>query len=107
MEKVVANLLCGLIIEDEQGRSLRMTGLDTRRCTKITIVSPGHLDGRSEAVAAMRQVYAELCSALARQVVELCGQGEDIEDIDADEMQSPLGMAAERIIQLLEKREEK
>lgn len=104
MEKVVANLLCGLIIEDEQGRSLRMTGLDTRRCPKITIVSPGHLGGRSEAVAAMRQVYAELCSALARQVVELCGQGEDI---DADEMQSPLGMAAERIIQLLEKREEK
>lgn len=104
MKKVVANLLCGLIVEDEQGCSLRMTDLDARRCTKITIMSPGHLDGRSEAVAAMRQVYAELCSALARQVVELCGQDEDA---DTDEMQSPLGMAAKRIIQLLEKGEEK
>lgn len=104
MQKVVANLLCGLIIEDEQGCSLRMTDLDTRRRTKIAIASPGPLGGRSEAVAAMRQVYDELCSALAHQVVELCGQGEDA---DIDELQSPLGMAAERIIQLLEKGEEK
>ncbi len=104
MQKVVANLLCGLIIEDEQGCSLRMTDLDTRRRTKITITSPGPLDGRSEAVAAMRQVYDELCSALAHQVVELCGQGEDA---DIDELQSPLGMAAERIIQLLDEGEEK
>lgn len=104
MQKVVANLLCGLIIEDEQACSLRMTDLDTRRRTKITIASPGPLGGRSEAVAAMRQVYDELCSALAHQVVELCGQGEDA---DIDELQSPLGMAAVRIIQLLEKGEEK
>lgn len=81
MQKVVANLLCGLIIEDEQGCSLRMTDLDTRRRTKIAIASPGPLGGRSEAVAAMRQVY--------------------------DELQSPLGMAAERIIQLLDEGEEK
>lgn len=103
MKKVVANLLCGLIVEDEQGRSLHMTGLDTRRYTKITITSPGHLDGRSEVVAAMRQVYDELCSAQTRQAVELCGQGEDV---GIDEPQSPLGMAAERIIELLEKGEE-
>lgn len=105
MQKVVANLLGGLIIEDEQGCSLRMTDLDdTRRRTKIAITSPGPLGGRSEAVAAMRQVYDELCSALAHQVVELCGQGEDA---DIDELQSPLGMAAERIIQLLDEGEEK
>ena len=53
----------------------------------------------------MQQVHDQLCAELARQKLELCGQ--DAVKKGRLSLRSPLGQAAVRIIQLLEKGEEK
>lgn len=104
MEKVVVRMACGLLLEDEQGQVLDEPGLNTARIVKITVVSPGPLAGRSEVVAAMQTVHDQLCAELSRQALELCGQ--DAVKKGRLSLRSPLGQAAVRIIQLLEKGEE-
>lgn len=104
MEKVIVRMACGLLLEDEQGQTLHEPGLDTARIVKITIASPGKFAGRSEVVATMHQVAGQLAATLSRQVLELCGQ--DSGQHDTLSLSSPLGQAAVRIIQLLEKGEE-
>lgn len=105
MKKVVVRMACGLLLEDEQGQVLDEPSLDTSRIVKITVVPPGPLAGRSEVVAAMQQVYAQLCVELSHQALELCGR--DAAKKGHPSLRSPLGQAAVRIIQLLEKGEEK
>lgn len=105
MEKVIVRLTCGLLLEDEQGQVLDEPGLDVARIVKITVASPGPLAGRSEVVAAMQQVHDQLCAELSRQALELCGK--DAVKKGHLSLRSPLGQAAVRIIQLLEKGEEK
>lgn len=105
MEKVIVRLACGLLLEDEQGQVLDEPGLDTARIVKITVVSPGPLAGRSEVVAAMQQLHDQLCAEISRQALELCGR--DAAKKGYLSLRSPLGQAAVRIIQLLEKGEEK
>lgn len=53
----------------------------------------------------MQQVHDQLCAELSRQALELCGQ--DAVKKGHLSLRSPLGQAAVRIIQLLEKGEEK
>lgn len=105
MEKVIVRMACGLLLEDEQGQVLDEPGLDVARIVKITVASPGPLAGRSEVVAAMQQVHDQLCAELSRQTLELCGK--DAVKKGHLSLRSPLGQAAVRIIQLLEKGEEK
>ena len=101
MEKVIVRMACGLLLEDEHGQVLDEPGLDAARIVKITVVPPGPLAGRSEIVAAMQQVHDQLCAELSRQTLELCGQ--DVVKKGRLSLRSPLGQAAVRIIQLLEK----
>ena len=105
MKKVVVRMACGLLLEDEQGQVLDEPGLDTARIVKIAVTCPGPLAGRSEVVAAMRQVHDQLCAELSRQVLEL--RGKDAVKKGHLSLRSPLGQAAVRIIQLLEKGDEK
>nr|DAK74083.1 MAG TPA: hypothetical protein [Caudoviricetes sp.] len=98
-------MACGLLLEDEHGQVLDEPGLDAARIVKITVVPPGPLAGRSEIVAAMQQVHDQLCAELSRQTLELCGQ--DVVKKGRLSLRSPLGQAAVRIIQLLEKGGEK
>nr|DAW15626.1 MAG TPA: hypothetical protein [Caudoviricetes sp.] len=105
MKKVVVRMACGLLLEDEQGQVLDEPGLDTARIVKITVVLPGPLAGRSEVVAAMQQLHDQLCAEIYRQALELCGR--DAAKKGYPSLRSPLGQAAVRIIQLLEKGEEK
>ena len=100
MEKVVVRIACGLLLEDEQGQILSEPDLDTVRTAKITVVSPGRLVGISETVAAIRQVYDQLCAELARQVLELCGEGAG--DTGPFDLGSPIGQAATCVIRILE-----
>ena len=53
----------------------------------------------------MRQLHDQLCAEISRQALELCGQ--DAAKKGYLSLRSPLGQAAVRIIQLLEKGEEK